>query len=197
MAKTALRRGSQDEGNSEYFTGCPIGGGFMWFGLITKIPANCRVCDNSTLAIASFAKLNENLGGAWGTSGGNLNIPDLRGKFPRGVDGGAANDPDAAGRTNPNAGGNTGDAVGTSQGHANQSHGHNMFNNEAGATVPTANLTSSNYVDADPNANTNYFSYNMTSTTTAVPTLGLTAPSGTSTESRPTNANVYFVIRVS
>ena len=34
MTITALRRGSQDEGNTEYFTGCPIGGGFIWFGLI-------------------------------------------------------------------------------------------------------------------------------------------------------------------
>jgi microcystin-dependent protein len=182
MAKTALRRGSQDEGNSEYFTGCPIGGGFMWFGLITKIPTNCRVCDNSTLAIASFAKLNENLGGAWGTSGGNLNIPDLRGKFPRGVDGGAANDPDAAGRTANATGGNTGDAVGSTQSHANESHTH---------TIPMVNTAYSLNIASVVN--------NLGGTTTNTPLInvsGVVNNTGGS-EARPKNANVYFVIRVS
>ena len=173
--KTALRRGSQDEGNSEYFTGCPIGGGFMWFGLITKIPTNCRVCDNSTLAIASFAKLNENLGGAWGTSGGNLNIPDLRGKFPRGVDGGAANDPDRASRTNPNAGGNTGDAVGSVQSSQNLSHTHGLpRGSNYGSGSGANNVTLTGFVAND-----------------------ITSASSGGAESRPTNANVYFVIRVS
>jgi microcystin-dependent protein len=197
MAKTALRRGSQDEGNSEYFTGCPIGGGFMWFGLITKIPTNCRVCDNSTLAIASFAKLNENLGGAWGTSGGNLNIPDLRGKFPRGVDGGAANDLDRASRTNPNAGGNTGDAVGTSQNGANASHFHYTFNTtEATVTnTPTLRLTASEYPAALDNTGVGYSSYNIDGTATPA-TVGKNSDSG-GNESRPINAAVYFVIRVS
>ena len=127
MAQTALRRGSQDEGNSDYFTGCPIGGGFIWFGLPTKIPSNCMICDNSTLAIANFAKLHENLGGAWGTSGANLNIPDLRGRFPRGVDGSAGNDPDKATRTAANAGGNSGNNVGSVQTDAIQGHKHMTF----------------------------------------------------------------------
>jgi hypothetical protein len=177
MSQTALRRGSQDEGNSEYFTGCPIGGGFMWFGLITKIPSNCRVCDNSTLAITSFAKLNENLGGAWGTSGGNLNIPDLRGKFPRGVDGGAANDPDRAGRTNPNAGGLTGDNVGSVQSHSNEAHTHVHLSRPTVSLAGggTANVAVSNTFD----------------------TGTYIGESSGGTETRPKNANVYFVIRVS
>ena len=193
MAKTALRRGSQDEGNSEYFTGCPIGGGFMWFGLITKIPTNCRVCDNSTLAIASFAKLNENLGGAWGTSGGNLNIPDLRGKFPRGVDGGAANDPDAAGRTNPNAGGNTGDAVGSVQDDAFQGHGHDW----RGTKVGSLGGGGSQWLLRGNVADTNYADGSGTQDIIQSPSDQAHGTVKLSTETRPTNANVYFVIRVS
>jgi microcystin-dependent protein len=190
MAQTALRRGSQEEGNSEYFTGCPIGGGFMWFGLLDKIPANCRVCENQTLAIADFAKLNENLGGAWGTSGGNLNIPDLRGKFPRGVDGGAANDPDRAGRTNPNAGGNTGDAVGSTQNDAMQNITGSISLPPAMSPAPTGafsqgNLNSTGDVLRGSN---NGRAYNFNSSSSS----GVR----TSTESRPKNVNVYFVIRV-
>jgi hypothetical protein len=184
MTKTALRRGSQDEGNSEYFTGCPIGGGFMWFGLITKIPTNCRVCDNSTLAIASFAKLNENLGGAWGTSGGNLNIPDLRGKFPRGVDGGAANDPDAAGITANATGGNTGDAVGTIQTHEVLSHTH-ALSSQSGAD-------NNDLLGGSTNAYGLLPTYGGAGT--KFPNIAQTFGGN---ETRPINANVYFVIRVS
>jgi microcystin-dependent protein len=192
MAKTALRRGSQDEGNSEYFTGCPIGGGFMWFGLPTKIPTNCKVCDNSTLAIASFAKLNENLGGAWGTSGGNLNIPDLRGKFPRGVDSGAANDPDAAGRTANATGGNTGNNVGSVQADALQGHRH-TFN----GTVNSADAAAApaNFLQATATS-TNASSFDVQYVLDPL-TDGVNGVPRTTSESRPKNANVYFVIRVS
>ena len=187
MANTALRRGSQEEGNSDYFTGCPIGGGFMWFGLPTKIPVNCRVCDNTTLAIADFAKLHENLGGAWGTSGANLNIPDLRGRFPRGVDGGAGKDP--GGRTPANTGGNTGDAVGSVQEDAMQGHWHQDY-------IAALNTGSGGGAVAQINGanNTLLASANTIRNPT---TDGTNGTPRTTSESRPKNANVYFVIRVS
>ena len=187
MTITALRRGSQDEGNTEYFTGCPIGGGFIWFGLPTKIPSNCRICDASTLAIASFAKLNENMGGAWGTDGTNINLPDLRGRFPRGVDGTAGKDPDKASRTAANTGGNTGNAVGSVQDDAMQGHFHNSRYdiNGASGSSPYANVGSARD------------SGNSSSPTTAPITDSINGTPRTSSESRPKNANVYFVIRVS
>jgi microcystin-dependent protein len=188
MAKTALRRGSQEEGNSEYFTGCPIGGGFMWFGLPTKIPANCKICDNSTLAIADYAKLNENLGGAWGTSGGNLNIPDLRGRFPRGVDGGVGNDPDRATRTAPNAGGNAGDAVGTVQDSAQQ----RVTGSAAGFRAAFDTVAGAFALSPFTN---NYGTGTGGSSGRVV--FDNATVARTSTEDRPRNANVYFVIRVS
>lgn len=193
MARTALRRGSQEEGNSEYFTGCPIGGGFIWFGLPTKIPTNCRVCDNTTLAIASFTKLHENLGGAWGTSGGNLNLPDLRGRMPRGVDGGAARDPDRASRTADNVGGNTGDAVGSvqtdnygSHTHIQNEHSHITRISNNGNTTPNA----SNYTGSLNGVHA------INNTVINAGATGTNQNSG-GNETRPKNANVYFVIRVS
>jgi microcystin-dependent protein len=160
----------------------------MWFGLPTKIPANCRVCDNSTLAIADFAKLNENLGGAWGTSGGNLNIPDLRGRMPRGVDGGAANDPDRASRTAANTGGNTGDAVGSVQADAMQGHWHNVVYHFGTNTAGIHGLTDTN--------GTGLGSSGQVSSREAA-TDGVNGTPRTTSETRPKNANVYFVIRVS
>jgi len=183
MANTALRRGSQQEGNTDYFTGCPIGGGFIWFGLPDKIPANCRICENQTFAISQFAKLYENLGNSWGESGGNMNIPDLRGRFPRGVDGGVGRDPDRAGRAAANAGGATGDTVGTVQDDAMQGHAHSIQrtgHDTGGVSISKLGL-SSPYVDdsvvGGPFNN------------------GFGTPK-ISSESRGKNANVYFVIRV-
>jgi len=197
MAKTSLRRGTQDEGNTDYFTGCPIGGGFLWYGLPTKIPSNCMICDNSTLAISSYAKLNENLGGAWGMSGGSLNIPDLRGRFPRGVDGGIGNDPDRAGRTGPNTGQNTGDAVGSVQDDAMQGHAHisgvhtldSRFDVWGRSTVPAGSSFGSTN-GSTVSAQTSY-------PINASGSGGVGGDPRTANESRPKNANVYFVIRVS
>ena len=190
MANTALRRGSQDEGNSDYFTGCPIGGGFMWFGLPDKIPSNCRICDNSTLAISSFAKLYENLGGAWGESGGSMNIPDLRGRFPRGVDGGANRDPDRASRTGPNTGQNTGDSVGSVQGSA-------VPNITGVIGAPSrSDVTSSG---AFTTVVGDYRNLNVDTNTPRATSFDASRSSSvyqSTTEARPQNANVYFVIRV-
>ena len=190
MANTALRRGSQEEGNSDYFTGCPIGGGFIWYGLPAKIPSNCRICDNSTLAISQFAKLYENMGGAWGTSGGNINLPDLRGRFPRGVDGGAGVDPDKASRTAANTGGNSGDAVGSVQADAHQNitgatTGRVMGTFSGSGAITATSTAASLYGGGGGNGSILNFD------------ASLSPGQRTSTETRPQNANVYFVIRVS
>jgi hypothetical protein len=56
----------------------------------------------------------------------DFNAPDLRGRFLRGLDGGAGNDPDRAGRFAGPAGGNSGDSVGSLQSDAFASHRHEM-----------------------------------------------------------------------
>ena len=171
MAQTALRRGTQEEGNSDYFTGCPIGGGFIWYGLPDKIPSNCRICDNSTLAISQFTKLYENLDGAWGQSNGNMNLPDLRGRFPRGVDGSANRDTDKATRTASNTGGRTGNAVGSVQNDELKSHAHTYIGH---ATQ-----------NGDDNGSAQLQG-----------TQSRTTDASGGSETRPKNANVYFVIRI-
>jgi microcystin-dependent protein len=188
MANTALRRGTQDEGNTDYFTGCPIGGGFIWFGLPDKIPSNCRICDNSTLAISSFAKLYENLGGAWGQSGGSMNIPDLRGRFPRGVDGDASRDPDKASRTAANTGGNSADAVGSVQDDAMQGHRHQIWGYTRASAVGNAVIVEAPTGGIRSAGTTGYADEMFANASNGTPR--------TTSESRPKNANVYFVIRV-
>jgi hypothetical protein len=198
--KTALRRGSQEDGNSDYFTGCPIGGGFMWFGLPTKIPSNCMICQDTTLAIASYTKLNENLGGSWGTSGGNLKLPDMRGRFPRGVDSGAGNDP--GGRTAIAAGGNVGDAVGSVQDHQSGSHWHGTGNfTQAGnddwfSVYRPGWNAGETYTSRWVAGESGGASISTISTATWGTGTSDVIQDGSPAENRPKNANVYFVIRV-
>lgn len=96
-------------------------------------PANWLECDGSSLArTGTYADLFAVIGTAYGAADGDhFNIPDLRGKFARGWDNGAGNDPDAASRTAQATGGETGDKVGSIQGDEVESHNHTT---SAGAT---------------------------------------------------------------
>ena len=51
-------------------------------------------------------------------------LPDLRGRFLRGVDEGTGRDPDAGARTESQTGGNSGDDVGSLEGDSLASHSH-------------------------------------------------------------------------
>jgi hypothetical protein len=65
-----------------------------------------------------------------GTSSGHgngsttFNLPDLRGRFLRGVDGATGRDPDSASRTAPATGGNSGSQVGSVQNQSMIGHTH-------------------------------------------------------------------------
>ncbi len=91
-------------------------GTIMAYGGLT-IPSGWIVCDGTAVSRTSYASLfgaiGINFGGGDGIS--TFNLPDLRGRFLRGVDGGAGHDPDAASRTASNPGGPVGNAVGTLQ----------------------------------------------------------------------------------
>jgi microcystin-dependent protein len=80
-------------------------------------PAGWLSCDGSVISRTTyatlFAAISINFGGGDGVS--TFNIPDLRGRFLRGVDATGTNDPGAALRTAIAVGGNTGAKVGTLQ----------------------------------------------------------------------------------
>lgn len=76
-------------------------------------------CNGDHISRTDYAGLFAVIGTANGDGDGSytFNLPDLRGTFLRGVDGGSKNDPDAISRVSAAHGGNTGDHVGSVQRH--------------------------------------------------------------------------------
>lgn len=104
--------------------GVPVGTVVAYAGTKASVPTGWLICDGSSLSRLTYPQLYAALGFAWGGSGDNFNLPDLRGMFLRGVADGSTNDPDRATRTASNTGGNTGDNVGSVQTDQYQSHSH-------------------------------------------------------------------------
>ncbi len=94
----------------------------------TTIPAGFLACDGTPVSRTDYAALFAVIGISFGEGDkiATFNLPDLRGRFVRGADGGTGRDPDRASRTASLPGGATGDAIGSLQGSAFASHGHGI-----------------------------------------------------------------------
>ena len=146
-------------------------------------PDGFLVCDGSIVNIADYPKLFAVIGTSWGygnNDGLTFHLPDLRGRFLRGVDNPsgipgeeAGRDPDAGARTPANAGGNSGDAVGSVQDDDFKSHRH--YHNVGSYSGPVNDNTSGWEADYEASNWTGYTGGN---------------------ETRPKNANVTYVIKV-
>ena len=141
-------------------------------------PTGWLLCNGSTISRTAYPALFTAISVAHGSGDGSttFHLPDYQGRFLRGVANGSTNDPDKLTRIAAAAGGNTGNAVGSVQGHANESHTHTIGLNEAfdhnvgqNSTAGQGNLTQRAYSNS-------------------------TSPSG-GNESRPKNANVNYIIK--
>ena len=92
----------------------------------SSAPTGWLLCDGLAVSRTTYSDLYAAIGNAWGYGDNSttFNLPDLRGRFLRGVDAGTGRDPDAATRLISNTGGNTGDAVGTIESQALLAHNH-------------------------------------------------------------------------
>jgi microcystin-dependent protein len=106
-----------------YETGIPAGTMQMWAGAFTAVPEGWLLCDGASYDTVDQAELFAAIGYLWGGLGSNFNVPDMRGRFARGTDLGAGNDPDADARLESAPGSNTGDNVGSLQGDQMQCFG--------------------------------------------------------------------------
>ncbi|MGH8779294.1 phage tail protein [Paraburkholderia sp.] len=81
-------------------------------------------CDGSTYSMRAYWELYGVIGKSFGGDTTTFNVPDLRGRFVRGVDGGAGHDADAGARIAQPSSGASGDHVGSCQADALEDHEH-------------------------------------------------------------------------
>jgi microcystin-dependent protein len=163
----------------------------------TTAPTGYLLCDGTAVGRVTYAALFAVIGSAFGSGDGTstFNVPDLRGRFLRGKDGGATRDPDRASRTAMNSGGNTGDNVGSVQGGATA--------DATGAidvsTAPDHQHTQDgNAVSVFNSPGTGGFACLAQSGTKSVSASGAHSHtlSGFDNETRPVNANVNYIIKI-
>lgn len=140
-------------------------------------PAGFLLCNGQAVSRTTYADLYSAIGTSHGSGNGSttFNVPDYRGRFLRGVDGGAGRDPDRASRAAMASGGNAGDLVGSVQSDEFASHTHTV----SGYGLMSIGNAGGTWVGGA--------SGNGGSVTT-IPNTG-------GNETRPENANVFFVIK--
>ncbi|MCP4137860.1 MAG: hypothetical protein GY754_43260 [bacterium] len=160
------------------------------------VPSGWLLCNGSEISRDTYTDLFAAIGAAWGSGNGTstFNIPDLRGRFLRGVDSGSGIDPDAGSRTALYSG-NTGNAVGTYQSFAtalpnssfivsDDTHTHSstsgIFNEGPGIYAGQTAGGRDNFTNASEILNPNTHNHSI---------------SGGDTESRPVNAAVNYLIK--
>ncbi len=116
-------------------------------------PAGYLLCNGAAVSRTTYANLFAVIATNYGNGDASttFNVPDFRGIFPRGVDSGAGNDPDAASRTAVN-GGNSGDNVGSFEADVFGSHTHSVVypvvTGVGGATHVLVSQSQPNYSEA-------------------------------------------------
>jgi len=144
-------------------------GVIMPFGGVA-VPTGWLLCDGASLSRTTYAKLFAAIGMSWGTANGtSFNLPDLRGRFLRGRDGGTARDPNAATRTASATGGNTGDNVGSVQTNATAKNGLTVTNNAVNTLGQSA---THNHAATVGQSSTTIYSSNRNKTDQAFSTFG-------------------------
>jgi microcystin-dependent protein len=154
-------------------------------------------CNGNTISRSDHADLFNVIGSANGNGDGisTFTLPNFRGNFLRGVDGGVKNDPDASSRTAVASGGNTGNKVGSAQGYAIGAPKTAITTDETGNHTHTAN-----HIPTDNS------SYAIAGNYQAIWNGGdgITDKAGNHThnvseggdkESRPVNVYSYFIIK--
>jgi microcystin-dependent protein len=160
----------------------------------TSAPTGFLLCNGSTVSRTTYADLYAVVGDSFGSGNGSttFHLPDLKGRFLRGVDGGAGRDPDRLTRTAMNLGGNSGDQVGSVQDDAFQGHYHQFSGT---FSVSDSAITPANYVQATAASTTSSSSTLNNQNYVNTPRTGLHGTARFTNETRPQNANVNFIIK--
>lgn len=161
---------------------CPTGSILPFAG--DTAPTGWLLCDGTALNRNGYATLFAVVGTRFGYGDStNFRVPDLRGRFLRGRDGGAGRDEDRNSRGAMNSGGSTGDAVGSVQDEQYRSHTHNYydiyFSENGGSGTAYTNGWGSGDSDGDNEPSE----------------ILRTGIASGGNETRPDNANVNYIIK--
>lgn len=165
--------------------GVPAGSIIAYSG--TSDPAGYMIADGRAVSRTTYSTLFAAIGTTYGSGDGSttFNLPDLRGRFLRGVDGAAGVDPNAATRTAMASGGNTGNNVGSVQADAIQGHKHNLTSTAWGLAIAGGSNDAASVGQRESITGTNG---PVTDGTNGTPRI--------SSETRPVNAYVNFIIKL-
>lgn len=167
------------------------------------IPAGWLECNGAAVSRTAYPDLYTKIGIVYGPGDGltTFNLPDLRGRFLRGWDHGAGTDPDAASRTD-RGDGTGGDRVGTKQADVLKTHSHDA--GALAASDPGTHVHAYNTLTATGAQIQGGTGWSQTTTNTAAAGAHATTISGStadntggSTETRPKNINLVFIILAS
>jgi microcystin-dependent protein len=169
--------------------GLPVGTIVAFAGAPSAVPEGWLLCDGRELPIQQYGPLFAALEYAWGRGGqGAFRVPDLRGRFLRGVDltpDLERRDPDRDHRIPAYPGGNSGNQAGSIQEDALALHSHAL----SGATRAVG------MADAASQWLRFYGTQIEADNAPAIVSGTAILPAGGS-ETRPKNANVHWIIKV-
>ena len=180
----------------------PVGTIMAWAGEKGSVPADWMICDGKALKTAQYKELFAAVGWSWGKpTAKKFNLPDLRGRFMRGVDDGTGLDPDADDREAAAKGGNA-KGVGSVQddsmqehAHSQSAHNHTYIYPPYYKYLPISLFTSSGRAVLQ---STQVSKLTMSASPAISGAINYKnhAAVKLSDETRPKNANVYFIIKV-
>lgn len=155
------------------------------------VPSNYLLCDGTAMSRTVYAALFASIGITHGSGDGSstFNIPDYRGKFLRGVDGTAAQDPDKTSRTAMNTGGNTGNLIGSVQGQATRKNGLTMTDSGHAHQLSNASVGGGSHISRGGGNISSYLNNGEVQSSTT----GIVLNTGDN-ETRPLNAYVNYII---
>ncbi|HQP48901.1 MAG TPA: phage tail protein [Spirochaetota bacterium] len=167
-------------------SGVPIGTIVAFGGPESCIPDGWLFCDGDVLSSSEYEDLYNAIGTRWGGDGNTFRIPDLRGRFLRGLDKSGIIDRDAHLRSALYPGGSFSNEVGSYQNDAFQGHLHESGGSYLGGTSHNGGVS---VESGGPNLAILGFNFNPNISD------GKNGPPRVAGETRPVNAAVNYIIR--
>ena len=176
-------------------SGSPVGEVTAFAGSTNTIPDGWLLCDGTPLNSTNYPALHAAIGSAWGDasddgdSSSDFRLPDLRGRFLRGVSGSTTHDLDSNLRQVSGVGGNSGNDVGSHQEDAIRNI-TGSFNGGPTYASPNANGA---FTEHEASYQTQPGSGRTQKHTTVILNAYRVVPTGS--DNRPKNVYVNYIIK--